>query len=261
MSFLNLRIGGRLYGGFSILLLFCAGLAAFGVSQLGSIREQVDILSLQSRNTIRVGEITTELQAIRRGILRYTFDQDEASLADADKRLARVTELLDQAVATTKSEERKANYREAAKDIADLKTKRAELGETVKQMQAGRKDALRRGRQDGGRRPEVRGHRKRTALRTTPTSWKSKVLLVRVANWRMLATRDAKGLATFKDERRQGAGSDRAAREGSTCRPSWKPSCRRSSPMSPNMPRRSTRPDPISSAATSSITTASRRRS
>ena len=34
MSFLKLRIGGRLYAGFGILLLFCAGLAAFGVREL-----------------------------------------------------------------------------------------------------------------------------------------------------------------------------------------------------------------------------------
>src|SRR5271169_2137564 len=136
MSLLNLRIRGRLYGGFGILLVFCAGLAAFGVSQLSAIREQVDMLSLQSQNTIRVGEITTELQAIRRGILRYTFDQDEASFAESDKRLARVTDLLDQAISTTRFEERKADYREAAKNIADLKTRRAELAEAVKQMQA-----------------------------------------------------------------------------------------------------------------------------
>src|SRR5262249_23557342 len=129
---------GRLYGGFSILLLFCAGLAAFAVSELTAIRDQVDILNLQSRNRIRVGEIATELQAIRRGILRYAFDQDEASFTESDKRLARVTELLDEAIGTTRSEERKANYREAAKDVADLKAKRAELGEAVKQMLAGR---------------------------------------------------------------------------------------------------------------------------
>ncbi len=46
MSFLKLRISGRLYGGFSILLLFCAGLATFGVSQLGAIRDQVDLMGL-----------------------------------------------------------------------------------------------------------------------------------------------------------------------------------------------------------------------
>ena len=35
MSFLNLRISGRLYAGFGMLLLFCAGLAGFAVWQFG----------------------------------------------------------------------------------------------------------------------------------------------------------------------------------------------------------------------------------
>jgi len=76
MSFLNFRIRGRLYGGFAILLVFCAGLAGFAVMQLTALRDQVDLLGLQSSNAIRASEIATELQAIRRGILRYTFDQD-----------------------------------------------------------------------------------------------------------------------------------------------------------------------------------------
>ena len=197
MSFLKLRIAGRLYGGFAILLVFCAGLAAFAVRELGTVREQVDVMGLQSRNTIRVGEITTELQAIRRGILRYAFDQDEASFAESDKRLARVAELLEQAIATTKSEDRKANYREVVKDVADLKTRRAELGETVKQMQAGRAVLFAEGDKMAA---DVQ---KFVDTATGPFSHhanvlESRVLLVRVANWRMLATRDAKGFATFK---------------------------------------------------------------
>ena len=66
MSFLNLRIRGRLYGGFGALLLFCAALAGFGVWQLGDFATQVAAMTLQSENTIRVGEIATNLQAIRR---------------------------------------------------------------------------------------------------------------------------------------------------------------------------------------------------
>jgi methyl-accepting chemotaxis protein len=198
MSLLNLRIRGRLYGGFGILLVFCAGLAAFGVSQLTAIREQVDLLSVQSKNTIRVGEITTELQAIRRGILRYTFDQDEASFTESDKRLAKVTELLDEAVRTTKSEERKTNYREAAKAIAELKTKRAELGDAVKQMLAGRALLYTEGDQMAADVQKFVDAATGTPFAHNANVLEAKVLLVRVANWRMLATRDAKGFATFK---------------------------------------------------------------
>jgi methyl-accepting chemotaxis protein len=198
MSFFNLRIRGRLYGGFAVLLVFCAALAAFGVSQLGAVREQVDMLSLQSKNTIRVGEIAAELHAIRRGILRYTFDQDEASLTDSDKRLARVTELLNDAVRTTRSQERLAEYQEASKNIADLKTRRAELVETIKLMQAGRAVLYSEGDKMAADVQKFVEAARGTSFEHGASALEAAVLLVRVANWRTLATRDAKGFVTFK---------------------------------------------------------------
>jgi methyl-accepting chemotaxis protein len=198
MSLLNFRIRGRLYGGFAILLVFCAGLASFAVSELTSIRDQVDMLGLQSSNAIRAGEIATELQAIRRGILRYTFDQDEASFAESDKRLTRVAELLDQAVAATKVEERKGAYRDAAKDIAELKNKRAELGDAVKQMLAGRNLLFVEGDKMAADVQKFVDAAASTPFAHDANMLESNVLLVRVANWRTLATRDAKGFTTFK---------------------------------------------------------------
>src|SRR5580692_5969912 len=112
MSFLNLRIGGRLYGGFGLLLAFCAALAGCGVWQLAAVHDQVKTMELQSQGSIRAGNIQIELQAVRRAILRYAFDQDE---------------------------ERRAAYRDLAKGITELKAKRAQLGETEAQMMAGRK--------------------------------------------------------------------------------------------------------------------------
>jgi methyl-accepting chemotaxis protein len=195
---LNLRIRGRLYGGFGALLLFCAALAGFGVWQLSAIRDQVGVLTLQSKNTIRVGEVATDLQAIRRGILRYAFDQDEASLADADKRLDRVTGLLDEVVRVTVSEERRAAYGEAIKDVAEVRAKRAALGDAVKQMQAGRALLFSDGDTMAAEVQKFVDAAAKTPFEQAAAALESKVLLVRVANWRMLATRDAKGFATFK---------------------------------------------------------------
>ncbi len=71
-------------------------------------------------------------------MLRYSFDQDEAALADADKRLAGVTASLDTVIKTSRSEERRAAYRTIEKDVADVKAQRQALGEAIKQMVAGR---------------------------------------------------------------------------------------------------------------------------
>src|SRR5665213_4042219 len=65
---------------------------------IGSHPYQVAELTVQSTNTIRVGQIATELQAIRRAILRYPFDHDEQSFVDDETRLNKSADLLDQAI-------------------------------------------------------------------------------------------------------------------------------------------------------------------
>jgi methyl-accepting chemotaxis protein len=198
MSFFNLRIRGRLYGGFGALVLFCAALAGFAVWQLGAVGTQVGSMTLQSKNAIRAGEIATELQATRRTLLRYAFDQDEASFAEAEKRLSRITDLLEEAVKTTTSEERRAAYKDAAKQVAELKTKRLALGDAMKQMLAGRNLLFTDGDKMATDVQKFVDAAEKTDFTHEANALESKVLLVGVANWRMLATRDPKGLATFK---------------------------------------------------------------
>ena len=198
MSFLNLRIRGRLYGGFGALLLFCVALAGFAVWQLGEIRTQVAAMTVQSGNAIRAGGIATELQAIRRAILRYAFDHDEASSAEAEKRLAKVSDLVEAAIKTTKSDERRAGYKEIAKDVEELKVKRIALGEAVMQTIAGRDLLFTDGDKMAADVQKFVDAADKTNFAERAAALETKVLLVRVANWRMLATRDQKGVATFK---------------------------------------------------------------
>jgi methyl-accepting chemotaxis protein len=198
MSILNLRIGGRLYGGFGALVLFGVVLAGFGVWKLWGIQSQVESMKVQSDSAIRIGEIATELQAVRRAVLRYTFDQDEASFAEAEKRLTKTTELLEQAIKTTTSEQRRATYGETIKEITELKIKRAALGDAVKQMLAARALLFSEGDKVAADVQKFFEATHQTNYAEAASALESKVLLVRVANWRMLATRDSKGLATFK---------------------------------------------------------------
>jgi methyl-accepting chemotaxis protein len=198
MSFLNLRIRGRLYGGFGALVLFCAALAGFAVWQLWEIDTQVASMTLQAKNAIRAGEIATELQAARRALLRYTFDQDEASFADSERHLSKITELLEEAAKTTTSEDRRATYRTATGVIGELKTKRVALGDAIKQMVVGRNLLFTDGDQMAADVQKFVDAADKTDFSHEASALQTKVLLVRVANWRMLATRDSKGIATFK---------------------------------------------------------------
>jgi methyl-accepting chemotaxis protein len=198
MSFLNLRIRGRLYGGFGALVLFCAALAGFAVWQLSGIHDQVGSMTVQSKNTIRVGQISAELQAIRRAILRYNFDHDEASYAEAEKRLTETSEFLDLAIKETRSEERRAIYEEVQQDAAELKLKRVALGDAVKQLVAGRDLLFTDGDKMAADVQKFVDAAQKTEFAHLANALEAKVLLVRVANWRLLATRDPKGVATFK---------------------------------------------------------------
>jgi methyl-accepting chemotaxis protein len=198
VSFFNFRIRGRLYGGFGTLLLFCMALAAFAAWQLGEIRAQVASLTIQFTNTNRASEIETELQAIRRAILRYAFDHDEPSFAEAEKRLARVSGLLETAVKATSIEERRAVYREIGKNVEDLKVKRIALGDAVKQMVGGRDLLFTDGDKMAADVQKFVDAADKTDFAESAAALEAKVLLVRVANWRLLATRDQKGVATFK---------------------------------------------------------------
>jgi methyl-accepting chemotaxis protein len=198
LSFLNLRIGSRLYTGFGMLLLFCAALAGFAVWQLGEIQVRVESMQQQSGNALRVGQIAEELHATRRAILRYAFDQDEPSFAEAEKRLSKTIELLKQAAATTTSQQHRALYEETAKRVAELGVKRVALGEAASRMLAGRNLLFTDGDQMAADVQKFADAAEKTDFAHDVNALEAKVLLVRVANWRTLATRDPKGLATFK---------------------------------------------------------------
>jgi methyl-accepting chemotaxis protein len=198
MSLLNLRIRGRLYGGFGALVLFGIVSAAFAVWQSGAIRTQVTALTLQSTNAIRVEEIAAELEAIRRALLRYAFDHDEKTFAEAESRLVKAGGLLEAAGKTATSEEWRAAFKEVARDVEGLKTKRIALGEAVKQMTAGRDLLFTDGDKMAADVQKFVDAAEKTTFSQEAGALESKVLLVRVANWRFLATRDQKGLPIFK---------------------------------------------------------------
>ena len=200
MSFFNLRIGGRLYAGFGALVLFCAALAGFGVWQLGVIHAQVATMTVQSNNTIRAGEIAIELESVRRAILRYAFDNDEQSFAEAETRLNKSTELLEAVAKVTVAEDRRAAYRDIARDVEDLKAKRIALGEAVRQMVAGRALLFSEGDKMAADVEKFVEATERTDFSQEAGPLETKVLLLRDANWRMLATRDPNGIARFKTQ-------------------------------------------------------------
>ncbi len=195
---LNLRIRGRLYGGFGILVLFGVALAAFAVWQLGAIHIQVNKMMGLSETTLRVSEISTELQAMRRAVLRYVFDHDKPSIAEAQERARNATELLAAALRVTQSEERRNIYTTVEKDIAELTQNRVELAGAVDKTVAGKAILFPVGDKLAADVAKVVEAAHGTAAADGAVNLERDVLLVRVANWRFLATHDKNGINTFK---------------------------------------------------------------
>jgi methyl-accepting chemotaxis protein len=191
-------IKGRLYGGFGLIVLFAVGLAIFAVSQLSAIQREVNRTTALAGNTIRTVEISTELQAVRRAILRYNFDHDKASFEEADKRSAHAIELLQSGVKTAVSDERRRTYSEIERLVSELRQKRVVLGDAVDKSVAGKAILFPAGDKLAADVAKLVEAAHASPAQGDADAVEAAVLLVRVANWRFLAVKDPNGVATFK---------------------------------------------------------------
>ena len=198
MPHINMKIRGRLFAGFGALVLFGAALAGFAVWQLGEIRSQVEGLGRESANTIRIGEVTTEVQAIRRSMLRYVFDQDEKSFAESETHLARISDLLELSARSAQTEERRTGYQEIGRVMTEVKARRVVLGGAIKSMLDARELLFSEGDKMAVDVQKFVEATDKTDFVQQAHLLESGVLLVRVANWRMLVTRNPNGVATFR---------------------------------------------------------------
>jgi methyl-accepting chemotaxis protein len=198
MKLSNLKIRPRLYGGFGVLMMLGIATACFGVMELWQISARVERMALQSKNALRVAQISVELQNARRAMLRYLHDQLPEALSSSAQRLDAITELLDVAIRTTVTAERRTVYQQLLSQVAELKQKQAELGDGIKQYVAGRDALFTEGDRMAANVQKLVDATQDTSFAGTAAALETKVLLVRVANWRFLLTRDPKGIDTFK---------------------------------------------------------------
>ncbi len=200
MSLLNLRIRGRLYGGFGALVLFGLASSGFAVWQMTEVGTRVGSMTQLSNNTIRAAEVASELQAVRGAILRYSFDQDEASIADADKRLVSLATGVDAVMKASRSEERRTAYQSIAKDVAEVTKQRQALGDAIKQVVAGREVLQEAGDKLSSSLRKLTISTRNTMYGQGSTKLEADTLMVQIVNWRFFSSRDEKHIETFKDQ-------------------------------------------------------------
>ncbi len=201
MGGLRLGLKPRLYGGFGIIVLIGLALAIFATWELSGIKDQVFRFGTITDNTGRSLEVARRIETIRRSNLRYTVDADEKAMEEAAGAESTAIDLLKASAAATLAEERRRVYDGFRAEIESLRTKRNALMSLGKEMQADKAKLFRGGDELTAATEKLIQARTTISDRTVAALTipiESSVLLVRVANWRFLATRDPKGPATFK---------------------------------------------------------------
>ena len=199
----RLGVKGRLYFGFSMVVLLGLALAMFGLWQLSGIQQQVSKASALSDNVIRALEISNNLQAIRRAILRYDFDADESSFEEAAHRETVTVDLLQAAAKATLSSERLTIYRNVEEIVVAMRAKREELGVAVKKMLESRETYFRAGdiltRDVADLLESARANSVDPTIIQGSTDLQAYLFLARTSGLRFLASRDPKHLEAFKE--------------------------------------------------------------
>ena len=176
-------------------------MAAVAVWNLWAVQDQMARLSTLSDNTARVQEISINLQALRRANLRYIYDADAPAFKEAAERETATVELLKAAAKSTVSEERLKIYNGLTGDIEKLRSLRERMGAAINATTKGKATLLAGGDELTANTSKVVAAATATGdsyVAAFVTELEAKILLVRVANWRFLAVRDAKGPATFR---------------------------------------------------------------
>ena len=196
----GLSISKRLYIGFSILVLSTVGLAVFAITQLHAIASDADRSGLISAASNRTQDMARLFETLRKDGYRTATSWQTPAATEFAASASQILTLLDQAGKASTSQTRRDMYASMATEVGAISTifdrlvklattaadNRTALYTAGDQMTAATTALVTAAR--GADNPEILA-----AVQTV----ESAVLLVRVANWRFMATHDPKGIAVF----------------------------------------------------------------
>jgi hypothetical protein len=196
-----MQVRTRIYLGFGLLTAIGLAVALSGVVQLYGVAADVELMSQRATNGARIQVVSHLLETTRRGVARYRLDNNAAALADARAALTSSVSLLQAAEQASLSAERTRIYQTVERG-------QTEYAAALDQMVAASTAALAERDQlvAGGNAMKDAADKLLAGARATRDSTLSDaaaqvdraILLLRVANWRFLATDDPNGPATFK---------------------------------------------------------------
>jgi len=199
-------IGRRLYLGFGLLVLSGLGLAAFGINALRQIESDAGRSIRLTTNSIRSLEIVGMIESAKRAAFQSAVTWQPNIARDLDAKVGEALAQLDVAIRVATSPERMATYRGVADQLTSMKSEMAQLSSSTAVALAERTRLYAVGDELSaatGRLLSAAREAAEPALVAEAQSVESAVLLVRVANWRFLASHDPLGQATFAANRQK----------------------------------------------------------
>ena len=193
----RLRIKPRIHLGFGLLMLLNLALAIFCGAQLSSLHTQVTRLVSQTS----VLETSRLLEVLKAASLTYQQSQDEAALKQLDDAQSEVASLMQEAIQATPSPDRLQAYQGVQQMLGKLEPDLKHLAELGNTIQRARTQLYTGGDQlteSSQRLVDTASKEGGAAEVASAAQLESAMLLVRVANWRFLATHDPNGPSTFK---------------------------------------------------------------
>ncbi len=202
MDFLNrILIKWRIFGGFGLVVVLGVGMAVFGVWGLSGVGNDVNKAEKLAGNLVRELKVARILEAMRRGATRYATAPDATLAKEFNDNQTTADRLLQDSMKATLSADRLTLYKAVSDELAqhrgtfDQLVKNATSAEENKaklftvgdEMSAATNKLVEAARASGN-----------ATVSSRAADVDAAVLLVRVANWRFLATTDPKGPATFQ---------------------------------------------------------------
>jgi methyl-accepting chemotaxis protein len=190
----------RLYAGFGSLIVITAGIGATAQYQLASVAADYARLARLEEGARNVFSVNGLGERLFGQALDYQANQKPEQVGQMEQTRQGIATLLQRQVDIAVSEERRATYAAMRDESAVLKEDIQRLGQAGEALAESRGKLFRTGdeltRVTGALTTEIR--RSGSAAQVAQAAQvESAVLLMRVANWRFLATRDPQGPATF----------------------------------------------------------------
>ncbi len=198
----RLRISTRITLGFALLVALGLGIAGFGAYQLAGIDKQTARMTALSGVMRRVLDVARLMETVRRAEIRYRLDGNPDSVTEWERSEAEARALLDEAARQVQSPERQALYRSLGDSISEHDRLRDRYLQFARAATAARGQLFTGGDALTAAASQLVDAARAThdqAMADSAANVEAAILLVRVANWRFLATADPKGPQTFKD--------------------------------------------------------------